>query len=158
MVKEASRASDGGAAPPGEANAPWHARPAEEALAEHGTDAERGLPPERVEALRARFGENALPEPPRPSALRRFLAQFRDPLVGTLLVAAVVAATVAITEPSDAPWLVRLGDTFAITLIVLLNALLGFWQERRAEAALDALGAMVGTAARVVRGGATQDV
>ena len=66
MVKEASRASDGGAAPPGEANAPWHARPAEEALAEHGTDAERGLPPERVEALRARFGENALPEPPRP--------------------------------------------------------------------------------------------
>ncbi|MCB9616322.1 MAG: HAD-IC family P-type ATPase [Sandaracinus sp.] len=136
----------------------WHERSTDEALSALQSDAARGLSPEAVEASRGRHGPNALPSAPRPSALWRFLAQFRDPLVGTLLVAACVAAAVAMLEPSDASWAVRFGDTMAIGLIVLLNALLGFWQERRAEAALDALASMVSTQAHVIREGLSKRV
>ncbi|MCA9611228.1 MAG: cation-translocating P-type ATPase [Myxococcales bacterium] len=136
----------------------WHDTSIDEALQTLQSDADRGLTPKAVDASRARHGENALPSAPRPSAFWRFLAQLRDPLVGTLLVAACVAAAVAMLEPSDASWAVRFGDTMAIGLIVLLNALLGFWQERRAEAALDALASMVATQAHVIRDGVSKRV
>jgi Ca2+-transporting ATPase len=106
---------------------------------------------------RARVGDNALPEAPRPGPLKRFFAQFADPLVGALLVAAVVALVVALTE-SHAGGLARFGDTIAILLIVVLNALLGFVQERRAEQALDALTKMASPSARVLRGGKVQEI
>lgn len=138
------------------ADEPWHARSADEVVRALDSHATRGLSEAGVIASRARHGENALPSAPRPSALRRLLAQLRDPLVGTLLVAACIAAGVAMLEDSDASWAVRFGDTMAITLIVLLNALLGFWQERRAEAALDALASMVASHARVIRDGAVK--
>jgi Ca2+-transporting ATPase len=135
------------------ANEAWHAKSADEVVRALSSDPTRGLDEAGVRASRARHGDNALPSAPRPSALRRLLAQLRDPLVGTLLVAACIAAGVAMLEESDASWAVRFGDTMAIGLIVVLNALLGFWQERRAEAALDALASMVASHARVIRDG-----
>lgn len=134
----------------------WHTRAAEAVVRTLETDASRGLSSVAVEAARTRYGENTLPSAPRPSAFWRFVTQLRDPLVGALLVAAGIAAAVAIFEANEASWAVRFGDTFAIALIVLLNALLGLWQERRAEAALDALASMVATRARVLRDGAVK--
>src|SRR5262249_17390824 len=64
------------------------------------------------------------------------------------------AAVVAINEGGDAPWLSRFSDTLAILLIVIVNAVLGFLQERRAEQALDALQKMAAPTAKVVRDGA----
>ncbi|MFW5875930.1 MAG: cation-translocating P-type ATPase [Myxococcota bacterium] len=122
------------------------------------TDVERGLAPDEARARRDRYGENRLPEAPKPNPLLRFLSQFADPLVATLLVAAVIAAVLAVTEGAGQGWLQRFGDTTAILLIVLLNAALGFIQERRAEAALEALEKMTAHTARVRRGGATAEV
>ncbi|HJL19273.1 MAG TPA: cation-transporting P-type ATPase [Sandaracinaceae bacterium LLY-WYZ-13_1] len=116
-------------------------------------DPENGLSGAEVARRRERLGENALPEPPKPSALKQLLGQFTDPLVGALLVAALVSLGVAMTE-GEGSWLSRFSDTIAILLIVVVNALLGFFQERRAEAALDALQKMAAPNATVIRDGA----
>ena len=119
------------------------------------TSADRGLSPSAIEGLRKQLGENAIPAPPKPSAIRQFLSGFGDPLVIALLCAAAIAAWVAATDTADVSWLERYSDTFAILLIVTVNGILGFLQERRAEAALDALQKMAAPNAKVVRGGTT---
>lgn len=132
---------------------PWHAMSAAEALEYWQADGRVGLASEEVERRRARLGENALPEPPKPSAIKQLLGQLADPLVGALLVAALVSLGVAISEPTGS-WVTRFSDTAAILLIVVVNALIGFFQERRAEAALDALSKMAAPSAKIVREGA----
>jgi P-type Ca2+ transporter type 2C len=123
-----------------------------------GVDSEVGLDADEVRTRRARFGRNELPRPPKTHPLIRVLAQFADPLVGALLVAAVVAAVVAASEAGGSSGLARYGDTAAILLIVILNAGLGFFQERKAERALDALEKMAAPTARVVRNKKTSQV
>ncbi len=133
----------------------WHALTPSAALSYWEADGQTGLSADEVERRRARLGENAIPDAPRPSALRQFLGQFADPLVGALLVAALVSLGVALSEGAgDQSWLIRFSDTLAILLIVVVNALLGFVQERRAEAALEALAKMAAPSAKVVRDGA----
>ncbi|HVY47843.1 MAG TPA: HAD-IC family P-type ATPase, partial [Minicystis sp.] len=71
----------------------------------------------------------------------------------TLLAAAAIAVLVGVTAGRDQGVLERFGDAIAILLIVVINACLGFYQERRAEAALEALQRMSAPHARVRRGG-----
>ena len=132
---------------------PWHAMDALEVSRYWDTDAQRGLSPDEVEARRARLGPNSLPEAPKPSAIKQFLGQFANPFVGALLAAAVIALVVALTGDAS-EGIGRFTDTAAILLIVSINAVLGFLQERKAEAALDALQKMAAPNAKVVRGGA----
>jgi Ca2+-transporting ATPase len=123
----------------------------DEVCARLAADPLDGLSTEEAARRRRRFGPNQLPSAPPPSALARLAAQFADPLVGALLVAAGVAVGVATAEGADT-WL-EYADAIAILLIVGLNALLGFVQERRAEAALDALRKLASPRARVARDG-----
>jgi Ca2+-transporting ATPase len=116
-------------------------------------DPVKGLTDEDAKARVAKYGANELPSSPPPSAWKRIIAQFANPIVLTLLAAAVVATVNgASSAQGDATWLARYGDAIAIALIVVLNAVLGFYQERRAEAALDALKKMQTPNARVRRG------
>ena len=117
-----------------------------------GVDPATGLSEAEVLIRRSRFGENRLPEPPRESEVRRFLRQLQSPLVLVLIAAATVATSIGAIERSGSI-LMRFGDALAILLIVLLNALLGFFQERRAESALRALSNMSVPHARVLRAG-----
>ncbi|RYG64201.1 cation-translocating P-type ATPase, partial [bacterium] len=82
---------------------------------------------------------------------------FENPIVLTLLVAAVIALVDGASK-HDEPLLVRYGDAIAIFLIVFLNAVLGFYQEQRAEAALDALQKMQTPNARVRRDGVVTSI
>ena len=125
---------------------PWHTLEADAALTklQSGPD---GLDPAEVERRRAEHGPNELPEGRKRSLLRMAFDQLADLMILVLLAAAVVAGVVG--EPSD---------TFAIVLIVLLNAVIGFVQEYRAEKAMEALRQMAAPFARVRRGGAQQDV
>ena len=104
------------------------------------TDAGRGLRQDEAERRLRRYGPNLLPQAKSAGALVRFLRQFNHPLVYVLLVAGAV--TSALGEAVE---------TFVIFGVVLVNALLGYVQESKAEAALDALRAMVQTGARVRR-------
>ncbi|MEJ1160934.1 cation-translocating P-type ATPase [Prosthecomicrobium sp. N25] len=119
----------------------WHALEAADVFARLSTTA-GGLGAEEAEERLARHGPNRLPSPPRPGAIRRLVAQVRNPLVLVLVGAAAVSA--AIGHPTDA--LVTLG-------VVVVNALIGFLQEGRAERALDAIRAMIAPSATVLRGG-----
>ncbi|MDI3284417.1 cation-translocating P-type ATPase [Polyangium sp. 15x6] len=111
-----------------------------------------GLDEAEAAARLEKYGKNRLPDPPRKSTLRRLLEQFANPLVLTLLAAAAIAVVVGFTD-HEGGFLSRFGDAIAILLIVILNAFLGYYQERRAEAALDALQKLSAPAARVRRGG-----
>jgi Ca2+-transporting ATPase len=98
-------------------------------------------------------GQNRLPDAKRKSNVLRLVEQFANPLVLTLLAAAAIAVVVGLTSHGGHGLLARFGDAIAILLIVILNAFLGFYQERRAEAALSALQKMSAPNARLRRDG-----
>ncbi|MGN9777748.1 HAD-IC family P-type ATPase [Micromonospora sp. H33] len=106
------------------------------------TDTERGLTGDEAGARLTRFGPNLLPTAARGGVVRRVLRQFQNPLVYVLIAAAVVTLLLA-----------EYVDSVVIFGVVVINAVIGFLQESKAEAALDALRAMVRTEARVVRDG-----
>jgi Ca2+-transporting ATPase len=137
----------------------WHSIPVEEAIRRGGGDPRTGLDEARVAAARAAAGWNELPRPERDPAWKVLLAQFLNPLVLTLLAAAAVATTAAVIrgDPTES-WLARYSDSGAILAIVILNAVIGFVQERKAGRALESLQSMLSFNARVVREGAERVV
>ncbi len=106
------------------------------------TDAARGLGEDVARERFAQFGPNTLPRPARAGTLRRWLRQFHNPLIYVLLVCGAV--TMALGE---------VVDSCVIFAVVIVNAIVGFVQESRAEAALEGLRALIRTEARVVRDG-----
>jgi magnesium-transporting ATPase (P-type) len=119
-----------------------HELPVHEVVLLLETDPEEGLAADEAARRLAVVGPNVLPRIARRGLMLRFLLQFHSPLIYVLLVAA--AATVLLGDVVDAS---------VILAVVLINAAIGFVQESRAEAALDALMAMVRTEATVVRDG-----
>jgi Ca2+-transporting ATPase len=134
----------------GERRAAVHTEAPEALLARLATDPAHGLAEADAEKRLARDGLNELPKPKGKSAIVQVLQQFANPIVLTLLAAAVIALVDGMSRAGETP-LVRFGDATAILLIVALNAVLGFVQERRAEAALAALEKMQTPHARVRR-------
>ena len=111
-------------------------------MTERLQSSDNGLTLEEVRKRLERFGPNELIEKKRKSLLMMFLDQFKDFMILVLIAAAVVAGVIG--EPSD---------TIAIAVIVLLNAVLGFIQEYRAEKAMAALKKMAAPSATVIRDG-----
>ena len=99
-----------------------------------------GLSAPEVDRQRQRFGRNSLPEPPRRSAFRRFMAQFNNTLVYFLIVGAVAAAILG-----------HVIDAVVIIAVVIINAVIGYVQEGKAEEALKAIQQMIAPKASVVR-------
>ncbi|MGI5415219.1 cation-translocating P-type ATPase [Actinomadura luteofluorescens] len=128
------------------APAPYR-RTAEDVVREFGGDASEGLASDEAARRLERDGPNTLPAARGRGPVVRFLLQFNSPLIYVLLVSAAVTGLLG--EHVDA--LVILG-------VVVVNAVVGFVQESRAEKALGALAAMARTAALVVRDGAARRV
>ena len=122
---------------------PWHARSAAEAIRDLEVDPGEGLSSAEAARRLDRHGPNRLDETPREPRWRAFLRQFQDLLILILLGAAVVSLVVS--QEIETP--------IAIAFVVLLNATIGFVQESRAEASLEALRRMSVTTATVRRGG-----
>jgi Ca2+-transporting ATPase len=130
-----------------------HSDPIASIVAQLAAEPGTGLSADEVKKRFDRDGPNELPEPEPPNRLKQFFVQFANPIVLTLLVAAVIAIIDGASR-HHATTLERYGDATAILLIVALNAVLGYYQEVRAEAALDALKKMQTPHARVRRGDA----
>ncbi|GAB2533622.1 cation-translocating P-type ATPase [Brachybacterium huguangmaarense] len=128
--------------------APWSG-PAGEVAGALAVDPQRGLDAREVEERRARFGGNELHGTARPPAWRRFLAQFADPLVYLLLVAVVISFAAWWIEGAEGAPV----DVIVILAILVLNAVLGFVQENKAEDAVAALADMTAAGATVLRDG-----
>lgn len=128
--------------PAHKAPAQYHHLDAPAALRLLEVDPEEGLSTQETKQRKARFGPNRLSTSRGPGALRRFLSQFRQPLVYILLLAGAVTAGLR-------EWV----DAGVILAVVFLNAVIGFLQEQRAEQALAALARLVRTEATVRRDG-----
>jgi P-type Ca2+ transporter type 2C len=125
----------------------WHARSADEVVEAVGSHAARGLSDAQVSQRRAVHGANQLAEAPPPSWVKRLGAQFTQLVIWILIAAAIVSG--AMRE-----WT----DTVVILAIVVLNGVLGFVQEQRADQALAALRRMSRPNAKVIRNGTVQNV
>jgi len=121
--------------------APWHARTTEDVLEALAADA-MGLTPQDALTRLADHGPNRLEPPRRRGAVRRFLAQFNNVLLYVLLGASAVTAVLG-------HWI----DASVILAVALINAIIGFIQEGRAEQALEAIRTMLSPHANVRRAG-----
>ncbi|MCW4454886.1 HAD-IC family P-type ATPase [Flavobacterium sp. MXW15] len=124
----------------------WHALDAQAVLRSRASTPQ-GLEPAEATRRLSVHGRNELPPPPRRSPLRRFLEQFNNALILFLVSAAVLAGLLG-----------HRVDAAVIVAVVLVNAVVGFVQEGRAEQALAALQAMLAPTARVLRGGARREI
>lgn len=123
-------------------HAPAHGMPIEQVLTDAKVEPHQGLSASEIVTRRERFGLNQLAEAPSEPWWMKFLSQFNDVVVWILLVAAVISGVMG-------EWT----DTAAIAAIVLLNAVLGYFQEERAERALAALQSLAAPLAKVIRDG-----
>src|SRR5512139_4048991 len=120
----------------------WHCLDSEAAAAHLDSDLDTGLTAEAAAARLQQAGSNVLLEAGRRHPLVMLASQFTDFMILVLIAAAVIAGIIG--EPQD---------TIAIVVIVLLNGIIGFVQEYRAERAMAALKRMASPQARVIRDG-----
>ncbi len=119
----------------------WHSISVEETLKQLKSSAD-GLSDSETESRLKQYGYNKLAESKRKTKAQLFLQQFKNFLVGVLIVAGIVSFAVG-----------EILDAAAIFGIVILNALLGFLQENKAEHSLDALKKMTAPKTIVIRNG-----
>jgi magnesium-transporting ATPase (P-type) len=123
----------------------WHALSSDQVARRLATNGETGLDAAEADKRLQTYGPNRLPEGKSRGPWRRFLSQFNNILVYVLLAAGFVKLMLNL-------WI----DAAIIFGVVLLNALLGFIQEGKAEEALESIRNMLSTEARTVRGAATR--
>lgn len=127
----------------------FYSAPLNEVLEKTSTDPKIGLSQKEADLRLSQYGENKLNEKKKRSTFARFLEQFKDVMIIILIIAAIISFGVIVAEKN---W----GELFEpalILLIVILNAIMGVYQEGKAEKALDALKNMSAPHARVLRDG-----
>ena len=120
----------------------YHARAISDVVSALGADPKQGLTEAEVAARLQKYGPNRLPEGKRRHIALRFLAHFHNVLIYVLIGAGIVTAFLE-------HWI----DTAVILAVVVVNAVIGFIQEGRAEQAMDAIRDMLSPHASVLRGG-----
>jgi Ca2+-transporting ATPase len=126
---------------------PWHTVPSGEAAARLGVEPGEGLSSAEVTARTEQYGLNRLAEPPRRPKWLLFLDQFKGGMVILLAGAGVLAAIFGDVK-----------DPIIIFVVLLINAVLGYFQEAKASSALDVLKKMLVARVRVRRNGAVTEV
>ncbi len=125
----------------------WHQADVDEVARLLRTDLANGLSAGEVESRATRYGPNELAEAPPERWLLKLLKQFKEVVIWILIAATILSAVLG-------DWL----EAGAILAIVILNALLGFFQEQKAEKALAALKKLSSPVARVIRDGSLRSV
>jgi len=120
----------------------WHCESAVSVISLLGSDAKRGLAPTEVAHRIEQYGPNLLQQGRQRGPLGILIDQFADFMILVLMAAAVLSGVIG-----------DMADTLAIIAILLLNAIIGFTQEYRAERAMAALQRIAAPAATVIRGG-----
>ena len=119
---------------------------AEQVLAQIGSSRE-GLTQQEAEARLAANGKNKLKEAKKQSIISRFFAQMADPMILVLLAAAAISGVLAVIENES------FADVIIILAVVIINAVLGVYQESKAEKAIEALQEMAAATSKVLRDG-----
>ncbi|MFZ0105973.1 MAG: HAD-IC family P-type ATPase [Thiobacillus sp.] len=125
----------------------WHAIDASAAASVLETDSRKGLSGEEAARRLASYAENVLPEAEKRSLARLFLSQFQSPLIYILFIAAALALLLG-----------KHGDALVILAVVFVNAVIGAFQEGRAERSMAALQRLSTVNVRVIRDGMEQTI
>ncbi len=125
----------------------------DEVLSEVGSNADSGLNSVEAEKRLAENGKNKLAEGKKESLIHRFLKQLAEPMTIILIVAAAISAGVEIYNGISAGHWEFPTDVIIIMAVVLINAILGVFQESKAEKAIEALQEMSKAQTKVIRDG-----
>ena len=125
----------------------WYKISTAETLNRLNSDKKLGLSEEDISFRRSKYGKNNLTESKKQSKLVRFLKQFNNSVIYILLVAGVLTLFMG-----------RISDTVVIGIVVLVNALIGYIQENKAESAISKIKQMLVVNATVIRSGQRLDI
>ena len=123
----------------------------ERVLEELGSSHE-GLDVNEAEKRLLKHGKNKLAEAKKDSLIKRFFAQMKDPMIIILLCAAAISGVLAVSEGES------FADVIIILAVVIVNAVLGVYQENKAEKAIEALREMSAASSKVMRSGTIHTV
>lgn len=126
--------------------APWSVEP-DALVSDLTTSTDNGLPETEAQQRLQQFGPNEFEKTTQASPIKIFIKQFYSPLI--LILCAAIVLTASLQE-----WL----DTIIIAFAVLVNAILGFVQEYKAERALATLGTYINHRTRVIRNGTEKEI
>ena len=130
----------------------WETLTADAALQALNTD-KNGLSDEAIAERLALYGKNKLPEAERDGPIKRFFKHFHNALIYILLGAAALTSVLATIYKPDY-WI----DTFVILGVVIVNAVIGFIQEGKAQKALDSIKNLLSLKASVMRDGKRKEI
>jgi len=125
----------------------WHSLDVADALAVLGSGKETGLSDDEAKNRLSTYGPNVITAQKRVSAIRIFLKQFQNLLIGILVIATLISAILS-----------ELVDALVILVIVLFATALGFFQEFKAEKALESLKKMLSPTCAVMRSGVRKEI
>ncbi|KAM3963131.1 ATPase sarcoplasmic/endoplasmic reticulum Ca2+ transporting SERCA isoform 3-T5 [Aphomia sociella] len=128
-----------------------HSKSVDEVLGYFGTDQDKGLSPDQIKRNQEKYGPNELPAEEGKSIWQLVLEQFDDLLVKILLLAAIISFVLALFEEHEDAFSAFV-EPFVILLILIANAVVGVWQERNAESAIEALKEYEPEMGKVIRG------
>ncbi len=123
---------------------PFHSMKKSEVLKELDVD-EHGLTTTEVGSRNAHFGTNTIEESEKETIFDIFIAQFKDVLIIILIIAAIVSGVIGYLEDEG------FTDAILISVILIINAIMGVYQEWKADKAIEALKEMVTQTTRVIR-------
>lgn len=131
----------------------WHSSSVEEVFKKLKTNINIGLSEEEAQKRFERYGPNNLKEKKKESIFVKFIKQFNDFMIITLIIAAIISAVVSKLN-GEADYI----DSIIIVAIVIFNAIMGLVQEQKAEKSLEALKKMSAPNAKVRRNGRVQEI
>lgn len=124
----------------------YYLNSAEDVLKKQRTSAE-GLSSEEAAVRLEQNGKNKLEEPPKDSLFKKFMLQFADPMIIILIAAALISGITSFYSNES------FTDVIIIMAVVIINAVLGVYQENKAEKAIEALQEMAAATSKVYRDG-----
>ena len=131
----------------------WHSSSVEEIAKNLKTNINIGLSDDEAQKRFERYGPNNLKEKKKESIFVKFIKQFNDFMIITLIIAAIISAVVSKLN-GEADYI----DSIIIVAIVIFNAIMGLVQEQKAEKSLEALKKMTAPNAKVRRNGRVQEI
>lgn len=126
--------------------------PVEEVLQQFKVSSETGLSDDEVKGRLTQYGPNQLESQKQKTLLMIFLEQFKSIMVVILLIAAVVSGVIGVMEGEG------LVEAFVILAILVINAVIGTVQEKKAQSSLEALNKMSAPHSKVLRGGQVTEI
>lgn len=130
----------------------FYSKQVNKVLQELNTSAEKGLSQSEARLRLDKYGLNTIEEKEKISSVKIFLSQFKNLIIWILIIAAVISAVLPILERGvENIVLEDMADALVILVIVILNGVLGFIQEFKAEKSIEALKKLAGLKATVIR-------